>query len=196
MKRNGGKGLLNRASLLPLLCAMAALIPEKSPASTPEDFFKWGEYDSLIRVLEPTLTAPRAPSLASDSSALAKSYVMMGVALFATGRNESAERHFRRACRLQPGVRMETYFVSPEIADRFEAIAAEEKWIGSYTPDTLGVRPVASPAASGAQAAAPSRRNWIWWTAGSAAALAVGGGLFWILAEDGPDKQPVLVDAR
>ena len=50
------------------------------PGVSGEDLFKWGEYDSLIRILEPAALHPGPTGNHGDSLAQAKSLLFLGVA--------------------------------------------------------------------------------------------------------------------
>lgn len=94
-----------------------------------EDLFHWGEYDSLIRILEkdraesPGVSRPKDQA---DSAALAKRELYLGIAYFSHGRRISADEALRRACRLDRRITLEKFYVTEAAYDHFEIIAAAE----------------------------------------------------------------------
>jgi hypothetical protein len=112
-----------------LLAALAAG-PARADESgaTPEELFQWGEYDSLIRTLEPVLASLSAGASArGDSLELAKANLWLGVAYWATGKRDLAEQAFVRGCRLDPGLVLDRLYATPEIFARFDSISARER---------------------------------------------------------------------
>lgn len=163
------------ALLITMLMGTAAW-PGEVSAPSPEDLFKWGEYDSLVRVLEPSLESTGA----GDSAEMARSNLLLGVAYFATGRPDQAEHAFVQACRLDARVQLETFYVTREIADRFEAVAAREK---------------ARRAASAPRPGRPAAKTKGWWLGGAAAAAALGGA-YLILTLEPPKPSVTQIDTR
>jgi hypothetical protein len=194
-----------------ILAAMAALsllaaIParpdgagESAPAS-PEDLFKWGEYDSLIKVLGPFLaeSAPGTEATRQDSSERAKTFLYAGVAYYATGKRDQADEAFTRACEFDSRIRIDRYYVTEEIAGHFEGLASA----------LARRRPPRAPEPADAPAGLPAGREdgpgleerkgneWVWWTLGSAAVLAGAGASYYLLNRPaGSGEHETVVDA-
>ena len=150
-----------------------------------ENFFKWGEYDSLQRVLEPWLKTASLGQAATDSHTLAKAHLYLGVAYYSLAKAEEADQAFVRACRLDARVRPDPFYVSKAIAARYDRIVEEQGMAGPR-------KSIAPPSAvPGKPAAVPSSRNgghsWIWWTAGGAS-LAAAGTFMYFMAADAPSS--------
>jgi hypothetical protein len=97
-----------------------------SAASPPElwqirKYFEWGEYDTLLQALEPCL---HDTSL-HDSTYLAECHKYLGVAYFAKSRIGDARIAFQTAYRYNPGISLDTFYVSREIADLFNDAISE-----------------------------------------------------------------------
>lgn len=159
----------------------------------PEDLFKWGEYDSLIRVLEPTIyNGARTEFTRLDSVLHAKTFLYLGVAYYATGKREHADDAFTHACELDSAIKIDRFYVTEEIAGHFEGIAAvlasrrrQARIMGATMPSGEYPEPGPKPAPSHgsrreAKVAAGDGHGWIWWTLGSALVLA-GGGAYYLL---------------
>ncbi|MDQ3001529.1 MAG: tetratricopeptide repeat protein [Fibrobacterota bacterium] len=185
-----------------IILTAASGIFASSPAEG-EDLFKWGEYDSLIRMLEP---ATRNGTLAElktsvDSAARARSFMFLGVALFATGKPAKADNAFQKACDLDPEVKLDRFYVTEEIANHFQAIAMEG--IRRRPRKSAAASTVAMDAAPGSRDGNPGSRNhrleaqngkaWLWWGLGVTAAVAVGGGAMYFAGRDEGGKDSVTV---
>lgn len=199
--------------------------PESSSPSAAllgEDLFKWGEYDSLIRVLEPATAgtgAEGATRTAADSAVRAKSFLFLGVAFYATGKRERADSAFGRACELDPLVKLDRYYVTEEIANHFQAIALDGIRNRKRRSGPIGTSQAkearAAADSAGAVAAVteskPSGRadpgiregqgkGWLWWGLGMTALAATGGGLYYINSQNDPPRVPpknlTTIDAR
>lgn len=199
---------MKRIALAIAIVILPATLPVRAGASSlpGEELFKWGEYDSLIRLLEPVGTmAP--PATAADSADRAKSYLFLGVAYFATGKKVQADSAFASACSLDPQVKLDRFYVTEEIANRFQAIAPHDT--GRRQPERE-VRAVPAEAAY-KDAAAPEspiasdrtsrvrRRGgqWVWWGLGTTALGASGVTILWIMSrEESPSENIISIDAR
>ena len=167
-----------------------------------EDLFKWGEYDSLIRMLEPVALRTGESATRRDSMARAKSLLFLGVAFCATGETERADRAFARAVELDPQVELDRFYVTEAIANRFQrtALRALRRQSGAApngtalpageSPQTAPRRAAAAPAPA---IAARSRHGWLWVGLGAAAAFAAAGsGYYLFLAgQDGGNRDQV-----
>jgi hypothetical protein len=189
--------------LLFVFALAAAVLPDQAAAEAPsgEDLFKWGEYDSLIRVLEPengteAIHSPRSPA---DSASRAKSFLFLGVAFYATGKVGQADEAFAQACDLDPDLKLDRFYVTDEIADHFQAIAKN------------GMRRRQSRQAVTAAASGPAARHqsaqgrpvlknrdgkpWLWWSLGvTALAVAGGGALYLANQAHVPDEKVTKID--
>src|SRR5437868_2542656 len=117
-----------RFIILILVMASAALADAAGPIVTTEELFKWGEYDSIIRSLEPMVAAPGFISQATnraDSADHAKSLLYLGVAYYAKGRTDRADTTLHSAFALDPGLELDRFYVTPAIADHFQALKTE-----------------------------------------------------------------------
>jgi hypothetical protein len=185
-----------------LILAAAFTIRAGEVAATGEDLFKWGEYDSLIRLLDPVEMGTR-PATAADSADRAKAYLFLGVAFYATGKPASADSAFASACSLDPQVKLDRFYVTEEIANHFQDIALD------------GIRRSQSGNALAAASAERSARTshagvsgrpprieregkeWVWWGLGAAALAAAGGGIILFMNHDKPASDNVTtIDAR
>lgn len=147
-----------------------------------EDLFKWGEYDSLISVLEPLRADGRGDSilgaLASreDSLEEARARMYLGVAYWAKGRPDAGVEAFQVATRLDPTLRLDPLYATPEMAARFEQLADP----GGAKPETAPQAPAPGPAREdGDREPRPRRAGKADWTrlavAAAAGATVVGG---------------------
>jgi hypothetical protein len=197
-----------------MAAALAALLSAAMPgrgAAAPadsaipgEDLFKWGEYDSLIRVLEPEARASGEARTRQDSLRQAKSLLFLGVAFCATGNPERADQAFSRSVELDPQVELDRFYVTAEIANRFQATALRA--LRNRPPIAPGA-PVARAASPAPAAADPSRPTpsvhglshsalapkptWIWIGAGAAAALAAATGYILFTERERPSRDEV-----
>ena len=184
-----------------------------------EDLFKWGEYDSLIRILEPVTAGiglQDGPRTAADSAVRAKSYLFLGVAFYATGKREQSDSAFARACDLDPLVKLDRFYVTEEIANHFQAIAmdgirnrkartaltlASHAMESRTNGDPARVPPVRASSRGGHSLLGESQgKGWLWWGLGVTALAAAGGGAYYISSQKEPasDLPPHLttIDAR
>ena len=172
--------------------ASAARAGELGP--TAEDLFQWGEYDSLIRSLEPWLAARSAGADArSDSVELAKANLFLGVAYWVTEKRALGEQAFARACRLDAGLRMDRLYATQEIIDRFEVIAAEERRLRERQLEDERARLAEEERQKRAR-----RKAALWkrWTVGAlgTVGLAVGGGYaYYAMAGRKPKVHEIVV---
>jgi len=173
-------------------------------APKPEELFQWGEYDSLIRSLEPVLASLSAGATArGDSVELAKANLWLGVAYWATEKRTLAEQAFRRACRLDRGLVLDRLYATPEIVERFESISIDERKERQDSAlaalDALGVSAGPSSPEGGAPPGAkpePAVKPWRkrGWALGAltAVGLAAGGTLYYVANRK--DDDIIIVD--
>jgi len=165
------------------------------PPVAGEDLFKWGEYDSLIRALEPSVRAE--PHTRVDTLIRAKSLLFLGVAFCATGKSERADEAFSRAVELDPQVELDRYYVTQEIANRFQATAlrALRKHPAAAIPATStpgAPAPRSAEPATAAIAPAAHRLGWVWLGVGTAAAItAVAGGYYYLSGHGGGTREEI-----
>jgi hypothetical protein len=175
-----------------------------------EDLFKWGEYDSLIRILEPATrsNSPAVLKTGADSTIRAKSFLFLGVAFYATGKPALADSAFITACDLDPKVKLDRFYVTEEIANYFQAIALDavrsrNKRIASAANSTppaashasLSTRPPKGRESS-PQLRSKDGNSWIWVGLGASALVAVGGAYYFTSHSGKPADQITEVDAR
>ncbi len=179
--------------------ALAVASPTGSaPAGTAapgEDLFKWGEYDSLIRALEPSWRGAGAEMTHRDSLQQAKSLLFLGVAFCATGNPARADEAFSRAVQLDPQVELDRFYVTEEIANRFQATALRALRRRPVAPaaapapalpkPSVSTRPPPRPAASAA------KRTWVWLGVGATAAVAAATGYFLLSDRQEPPRDDV-----
>lgn len=157
---------------------------------TAEELFRWGEYDSLVRYLEPWLAARSAGADArSDSLELAKANLFLGVAYHYLDRQSLGAQAFARASRLDRATRLDRLYATPTMVASFDSIAAVER--ASLAREERERAAARADSATRAARTATLRRRparWKLWTGGlvAAAGLAAGG----VLAYD------ILVEAR
>jgi hypothetical protein len=166
------------------------------PPIAGEDLFKWGEYDSLIRVLEPAASAEARTR--DDTLIRAKSLLFLGVAFCATGKADRADEAFSRAVELDPQVELDRYYVTQEIANRFQATAlralrrhpASPIAAISAAPAPEAARRTQRPAA---MIASPAHHyGWVWLGMGTAAAVtAFAGGYYFFSGHGGGPHEEV-----
>jgi hypothetical protein len=198
--------VLRRAvtSILYLILSAACTARSGETTVLAEDLFKWGEYDSLIRLLDPIEKGTRL-STAADSANLAKSYLFLGVAFYATGKPMQADSAFVSACGLDSHVKLDRFYVTEEIANRFQTFVLE----GIRQRQNRKALAVASAglASAGAKAvhAGPSSRpgrfaregkEWIWWGLGATVLAAGGGALILMNREEPASDNVTTIDAR
>jgi hypothetical protein len=152
-----------------------------------EDLFKWGEYDSLIRSLEPVLASQSAGATArGDSLEWARSNLWLGVAYWATEKRPLAEQAFVRACRLDPAIALDRLYATPEMVASFDAIASRER--EARRSALAAAAAAAGPAAPKPPAAKPWRKRG--WAVGAATAvgLAAGGTYLYLSSRKEPEE--------
>lgn len=189
---------------LPVYClALAALVLPTHPGAAPvEDLFKWGEYDSLIRTLDPVVSRPGfSASIISqaDSVNQAKSFLFLGVAFFATSKPDRSDQAFTMACSLDSNVKLDRFYVSEEIAQRFEAIAKELRLRRRQQCAATAQRP--SGNARSAQPSPPrlvsrDQKTWLWWGLGVTALVAAGSGAYWYASQTEAPDNVTTIDIR
>lgn len=194
---------MNARAVLPLLLlAMAWALPPAAQARDLEpgfeDLFQWGEYDSLIRSLEPWLAARSAGGgLRDDSLELARANLILGVAYLATNRKTLGEQALVRACRLDPDVSLNRLYATPEIMARFETIAAyERQQREQQIADGRDSWVRHDLKAAGSDRAMARRRGlgWKGWVVGAVATagLAAGGGYAYYALVDRKPKEIII----
>jgi hypothetical protein len=170
---------------------------------TADELFRWGEYDSLIRVLEPIIRGPDSDTLA-DSTDRARSRLYLGVAYFARGRMDRADTAFRSGCAMDAGLELDKFYVTPAISARFEAIKSEDgrrRLELDAVARTDRAAQAAAPALPARSPAAPpvlkEDRSWFWWGLGAAAFVAAGGGAYlYVYHSSGPRESVTRLDLR
>lgn len=194
---------MKRAMLACLILALASGLDVR--AAAPEELFKWGEYDSLIRVLEPVVTDPAYASGTStgpDSQDHAKAYMFLGVAFMATHKPERADSLFMKAWALNPQLQLDRFYVSEAIADRFYAVAEEALRQRRNRTALQASRAMAAQPGTGGQARRDggalrdrTGKPWLWWGLGVTAVAVAGGGAYWFSAKDeGPRENVTVID--
>lgn len=163
-----------------------------------EDFFKWGEYDSLIRVVEPLTDSTAKAENHQDSLLRAKCFLFLGVAFYVKGDSSKADDVFFRAANLDPKVKLDRFYVTDAIANRFHAVLAralkelpKDTTARAFQPDSIQPSPIARSDASkgfgeaehSARVASSSGRPWLWMGLGLAAAAAAAGGYYLVAIE-------------
>jgi hypothetical protein len=199
---------LTRAIIAIASVILAAAFPGRAGASNApgEDLFKWGEYDSLIRLLVPVGTTA-LPAAAADSAERAKSYLFLGVAYYVTGKTAQADSAFVSACGLDPQVKLDRFYVTEEIANHFHAIALDEARRRQARSETRAVSTEATtrapaepgrPSGSGRSLLARSGgRKWAWWGLGTTALGIAGVGILLLMTwEERPSEKVTRIDAR
>jgi hypothetical protein len=195
------------------LALAASLASVRPAAASPEELFKWGEYDSLVRALEPGVSRPGYASSAptrSDSLERARALLYLGVAYAATGRTAAADSAFACAFGLDTSLALDRFYVTPAIAARFDSVAAGRRRerrpaVPASPTDAVSAPPGPRPALAGpatppsaALRTGRSDRAWLWWGMGITAAAAAGGGAWWYLsarAKD-PGENVTTIDVR
>jgi hypothetical protein len=176
-----------------LILVLGAALPARS-AIPGEELFKWGEYDSLIRVLEPAFRAPGSVRTHEDSLRQAKSLLFLGVAFCATGNPERADRAFSDAVELDPQVELDRFYVTEEIANRFQSTALRalrKRTPAAAEPDRFPPK----PSASGHPApvlAPPQGHGWAWLGLGAAAAIAAVTSYYLLADREEPARDDVI----
>jgi hypothetical protein len=185
------------------------------PVVTTEELFRWGEYDSLIRALEPLAEAPgfaTGAATRADSADRARSLLYLGVAYYAKGRTDRADPAFRLACALDSGVELDKFYVTQAIAAHFNDVKSEDRR-GREDRDALdrarrGPGATQAPPAGGspdrsartareARFARKGDHDWLWWGLGAAAMAAAGGGAYWYASRpSGPQESVTILDIR
>jgi len=188
------------------LLAWAASAPRASgPPARGEDLFKWGEYDSLIHLLDPAVRDKGSAMDRADSLEQAKSLLFLGVAFCATGKRERADEAFSRAVELDPAVELDRFYVTEEIANRFQATALRAlrrhpvaivpvSSAPSPAPQAAEPRPSVPPPTRPPRAAALARERghpWAWIGVGAAAALTAAAGYYLFADHGGPPPDDV-----
>lgn len=177
-------------------------------AAPGEDLFKWGEYDSLIRVLEPYAREAGGATTHADSLRQAKSLLFLGVAFCATGNPGRADEAFSGAVQLDPQVELDRFYVTEEIANRFQATAlralrrrpmAQAAAPSPVPSPSLPNSPADAPHASGRPASGPPasgpasalKSTWVWLGVGTTAAIAAATGYFLLTDRREPAREEV-----
>ena len=154
--------------------------------ATAENFFKWGEYDSLTHVLEKWLTDIPEAGPKADTPSMAKANLYLGVAYYTAGKMETADRAFARAWRLNGRIRPDQFYVSEDIASHFDRVADREK--EKMRRDSLS-RASAPPTTPGGFRPASRGHAWIGWTAGGIGLAAAGTAVYFLYFRE-PDAKP------
>lgn len=161
-----------------------------------EDLFKWGEYDSLIRILEPAALHPGSTGDHGDSLAQAKSLLFLGVAFCATGKPDRADEAFSRAVEIDPEVELDRYYVTEEIARRFQTTALRalrkhpvHPLAAAASAPMESPRPERQPPAS--VRSHGSRRGWVWLGVGTTFTVAAVAAGYYLFSDHGGNREDV-----
>ncbi len=177
-----------------LACSLIYL-PAYVLSETPlvYDLFKWGEYDSLVKALEPVIADwqnGKIPKNKLDSTEAAKSYLLIGAGYFGTDRLTMADSAFTFVCRLDKSIRLDRFYVSKKMADFFDSTWIMEK--------TRGASAVATHTDSNLVRRKSHAHEWLKWGTGVVATAATLGGTYLILSHPQEKKTTVttVIDAR
>jgi hypothetical protein len=196
------KPLLSAARSLAALSILAAAGQAAMPPRT-EDWFRWGDYDSLIAVL-----GPWSQDTGQAPPERARAFLYLGVAYQAGNERRLSDSAFYKACDLDSAAALDQYYVAPEILDHFRAVAADcrsRRSAPAPSPapaDTGRKQAPAAPRAGKAAAPEPAARAGsnaiLWWSVGGAmAAAALAGGALLLLQ---PERKPIdsvtVIDGR
>lgn len=157
-----------------------------------EELFKWGDYDSLIHVLEPLVaTEPpvgaKGPTRA-DSTGRGRVNLYLGVAYWASGRQEQGVQAFTRAARLDTSLRLDPLYSTPEMEARFAAVLEAERNPAPAPGGSGGIAPGALAPAK------PRDYGWVWWTGAVVVAGAAGGTWWYLQRQEKPDDVVITID--
>ncbi len=197
-------GAWSRAVLLAAWMGGICLALARHASASPEDLFKWGEYDSLIRMLEPEASRPgyAAVTARADSLEHARALLYLGVAYAATGHPARSDSAFTIAFSLDSAVSLDRFYATPAIAARFDSLAAERRRrrvpIAAPARAPLPSSPAPNRYRSTGLRGPQPERAWLWWGLGATAAVAAGGGAWWYAnAHDGtPHDNVTVIDLR
>jgi tetratricopeptide (TPR) repeat protein len=193
--------------LLSLVFALGIWGQEIQTTQIGEDLFKWGEYDSLVRLLEPATKSESLSQLktGADSAIRAKSFLFLGVAFYATGKKEQANDAFNRACDLDPLVKLDRFYVTEEIANHFQAIAMD----GIRRQRTNEAIKMVSVSLENPETASKQKaighnpnyqerttKHWLWWGLGVTAMAAAGTGVLYFSSQKTPPDKITMIDAK
>jgi len=159
------------------------------PGPSGEDLFKWGEYDSLIRILEPAALHPGPTGNHGDSLAQAKSLLFLGVAFCATGKPERADEAFSRAVEIDPDVELDRFYVTEEIARRFQTTALRALRKHPVRPVAAATSAPFEVSRSAAPASSPGpgtrrRHGWVWLGVGTTFTVAAVAAGYYLFSDD------------
>jgi tetratricopeptide (TPR) repeat protein len=91
-------------------------------AQTIQEHFEWGEYGTLIDLLEPSLDSL---SKVSDSIIISEYHSYLGVAYFSIEKIGDARNHFFKAITYNPNISLPPDYVTPEIMDLFTVVKSD-----------------------------------------------------------------------
>jgi hypothetical protein len=162
-----------------------------------EELFKWGEYDSLIHVLEPPRSSAQEDSILghlatrADSVEEAKARMYLGVAYWAKGRTEAGSRTFLQATRLDRGLRLDPLYATTEMAAHFERLAeAGQKILIPAVPQ--GPPP---PGGKTPERRKAAPRRWLVWSGVAGAAVAgTFTGIYFLNRSQRPNEITTVID--
>lgn len=186
-----------KTSLLLLPVLLAAGLPSLTPAApgdlpAPADYeelYRWGEYDSLIRLLEPRLLAAPGDSSRNipdaERSRAASAHLALGVAYWAGGREAEASLAFAHALRLDPDQRLDPLYSTPDMVLRLESLAEEER-----TRSVTAPAPVSRAGPLEPKLGRKGPSGWLLWT-GAAVATGLAGWGAYYFAADRPRRDSV-----
>jgi hypothetical protein len=161
------------------LIARAAARPLPKDA---DDFFKWGEYDSLANRLETWMAIASAPTEPPDSANLAKANLYLGVAYYAAGKSSQSDSAFLRACRFEKGVKLDKFYVTGEMASRFDAL------VSTFSAKTEPPPPPKPGSSAPAASTSKGREmGWIWFGSGAVIAITAGT-VYYFISQKSPPK--------
>ena len=179
---------------LGLVTALALVRPGNAEPipRVADNFFKWGEYDSLTNVMEPWLAKRGGDGNAADAPILAKANLYLGVAYYSAGKMQAADEAFGRAYRLDHRVQPDRFYVSNSIANRYDRVAQdlERKRQGdTVSADPSAARPSTTGATGRTGTVTPGGHSaWIWWTVGGAGLAAAGTIAYLMFSSDEPKE--------
>lgn len=169
--------------------AQTDIFPRNIQEHKLHEWLSWGEFDSVVSVLEPALKQDTALP-----SPWPVPWVWLGVAYHGLNRDQAGEDAFRQAILSDTAVPWEPALASPEITSHFQELLEAEKTRRRAAASRVAVKsetPTLPPPANVPSSNVGTKRALAWAAAGTSLIAAGGAIAWWLWKDEAPVRENI-----